>query len=233
MLTLQFWLFELDGGQGKLAVEEELVQIACARQLFLEGLRHHKDHLGLYTNYFCLELQNMCAVSRLDVPEDDSAQANIKNGQIAKILMKEMLENIPNDFVDKAILELIPSIPTPQIQRELVDEYLSLRGNSAKAWDFVARSHLANGLSRLEEKTFLDRVEACCFAYNKALEVVPTTGLFDYYLTTLQQIKAQLGQANNREGHFITVKVLELFEKGQQSNLLSEKHKSFFADLLL
>lgn len=175
----------------------------------------------------------MACLARLEVPDGDVAQTEVIEGQIAKIVMKNMLESIPdNPLVDKALLDLIPSIPTPKIQRDLIETYLELRGHSSEAWDSVARSHLASGPARLEEKTFLDRIEACCSAYGKGLDRMPSAELFNYYLTTLLEIRASPDCAKEREGCFVTVKVLELYEKGMQLDILTDEHKSFFTDVL-
>ncbi len=175
----------------------------------------------------------MATLARLEVSEGDEAQTAVIEGQIAKVVMKNMMESVPDSpLVDKALLELVPSLPTPKLQRDLIDAYLELRGHSSRAWDFVARSHLAGGPVRLEEKTFVDRVEACCSAYDKGLDRAPSPELFDLYLGTLLEVRASPAAAKEREGRYLAVKVLELYEKGRKLDILTDEHKAFFEDLL-
>jgi len=206
-----------------------------SRRLLLEGIRHHKDSPEIYREYFCLELHFIEKLhqteSKVGSGESEESQNEIREGKIAKIVMKQAFEDIPNDPMFEAeIVAIMFHFPIAKVRSKLIDHFLELRESNVASWDALARIQLIDRMVD-DGRNVADKLENCVDVYKKAVEKIPTSETFDKFLSTLMEACPTVAKDEN-EKMFMAGKVMEAFALGEKLDILSEEQRKVYKNLL-
>ena len=159
------------------------------------------------------------------------AETEVKEGKIAKIVLKQALEDISEDAkFESELVALIYHFPIAKVRTKMIEYYLEIRGDRSSTWDIWARFQLIEKIIE-DGRNVVDKIEQCVDIYTRALEKVPTSEMFDLYLTTLFDLSKSVASEKS-EKVFMTVKVLEAFGLAEKLNILSKKHQQSYQDLV-
>ena len=159
------------------------------------------------------------------------AETEVKEGKIAKIALKQALEDISEDAkFESELVALIYHFPIAKVRTKMIEYYLEIRGDRSSTWDIWARFQLIEKIIE-DGRNVVDKIEQCVDIYTRALEKVPTSEMFDLYLTTLFELSKSVASEKS-EKVFMTVKVLEAFGLAEKLNILSKKHQQIYQDLV-
>jgi hypothetical protein len=196
----------------------------------------------IYREYFCLELLYIEKLHAKEEKEDGGvvekkdatekvAETEVKEGKIAKIVLKKALEDISEDAkFESELVALIYHFPITKVRTKMIEYYLEIRGDRPSSWDIWARFQLIERLVD-DGRNVVDKIEQCVDIYTKAVEKVPTSEMFDLYLTTLFELSKSVASEKS-EKIFMTVKVLEAFALAEKLNILSKNHQQIYQDLV-
>ncbi len=194
----------------------------------LEGIRHHKDSAELYREYLCLELHFIEMLHEKDGKETEN---EIKDGKIAKIVLKQALGDIPDDpKFETELLSLIFHFPLAKVRTSLLEHFVELRGESPASWDALARIHLIDRMID-DGRNVADKIEQCINVYQRAVKKLPTSKMFDKYLSTLFELCRSVAK-DEAEKVFMTVKVLDAFGLAEEVDILTDEHRQIFKNLI-
>ena len=194
------------------------------------------DSREIYREYLCLELHYVDKVSGQAKDEEpkkegDELQAQIKEGKIAQIVLKKALEDIPEDHkFETELLALVINFPNLKVRSKIIDQYLEIRGDRPTSWDILARLQMLDTITD-DGRSVADKVEQCCQIYSQGLEKIPTSQMFELYLTTLFELSRSVAKEES-EKVFMTVKVLEAFDLAEKKGALSEEQKAVYQELV-
>lgn len=163
---------------------------------------------------------------------DETEKENeVKEGKIAKIVLKQALEDIPEDSkFESELVALIYHFPIAKVRTKLIEYYLEIRGERPSTWDTWARFQLIERVTD-DGRNVVDKIEQCVDVYTRAVEKVPTSEMFDLYLTTLFELYKSVASEKS-EKVFMTVKVLDAFDLAVKLNISSKKHQKMYQDLV-
>ena len=194
------------------------------------------DSREIYREYLCLELHYVDKVSGQAKDEEpkkegNELQAQIMEGKIAQIVLKKALEDIPEDpKFETELVALVINFPNLKVRSKIVDQYLEIRGERPTSWDILARLQMLDTITD-DGRSVADKVEQCCQIYAQGLEKIPTSQMFELYLTTLFELSRSVAKEES-EKVFMTVKVLEAFDLAEKKGALSEEQKAVYQELV-
>ena len=163
--------------------------------------------------------------------EEDELQAQIKEGKIAKIVLKKALEDIPEDpKFETELVALVINFPNLKVRSKIIENYLDIRGERPTSWDILARLQMLDTITD-DGRSVADKVEQCCQIYAQGFEKIPTSQMFELYLTTLFELSRSVAKEES-EKVFMTVKVLEAFDLAEKKGALSEEQKAVYQELV-
>ncbi len=194
------------------------------------------DFREIYREYFCLELHYIEKLNSKDENEStnttcEDSNVEIKEGKIARIVLKQALEDISEDQkFETELLALIYHFPIAKVRTKMIDYYLEIRGERSTSWDILARLQLIDKMFD-DGRNLVDKIEQCCETYERAVEKIPTSEMFDKYLTTLFELSKSVA-TDESEKAFMTVKVLDAFALAEKFDTLDEKHRQIYKKIV-
>ena len=215
--------------------EVDFQKLENSRRLLLEGIRHHKDSPELYREYFCLELHFIEKLhqkeDKVDITEVGENESDIRDGKIAKIVMKQAFEDIPNDpRFEAELVAIIFHFPIAKVRTKLIDYFLELRESNVTSWDTLARMQLIDRMVD-DGRNVADKLENCIDVYKRGVKKNPSCDLYDRFLSTLMEVCRSIGKDED-EKTFMAAKVMDAFALGEKFDLLSEKYRQVLKSLL-
>jgi hypothetical protein len=161
----------------------------------------------------------------------EDSNVEIKEGKIARIVLKQALEDISEDQkFETELLALIYHFPIAKVRTKMIDYYLEIRGKRSTSWDILARLQMIDKMSD-DGRNLVDKIEQCCETYERAVEKIPTSEMFDKYLTTLFELSKSVA-TDESEKAFMTVKVLDAFALAEKFDTLDEKHRQIYKKIV-
>lgn len=163
--------------------------------------------------------------------ESEESDNEIREGKIAKIVMKQAFEDIPDDARFEAeLVAVMFHFPIAKVRTKLIDYFLELRESNISSWDALARMQLIDRMID-DGRNVADKLENCVDIYKKAVEKIPTSGMFDKFLSTLMEVCRSVAK-DESEKTFMASKVMEAFTLGEKLDILSVEHRKVYKNLL-
>ena len=215
--------------------EVDFQKLENSRRLLLEGIRHHKDSPELYREYLCLELHFIEKLhqkeEKVGASESGESEDKIRDGKIAKIVLKQAFEDIPDDpRFESELVAIMFHFPIAKVRTKLLDYYLEFRESNVTSWDTLARVQLIDRMVD-DGRNVADKLENCINVYQRGVDKVPASDLFDRYLSTLMEVCRSVAK-DESEKSFMAAKVMDAFVLGEKLDVLSEKQRQMQKHLL-
>ncbi|XP_060700398.1 U3 small nucleolar RNA-associated protein 6 homolog [Hemiscyllium ocellatum] len=217
---------------------EDQLSSESARHLFLRALRFHPESQKLYQEYYRMELMHaekmrkekqLLETAKLQLTEAEYPE-EIVCGHLARIVYKNAIEKIPGDAEFHLSFWKIAEMFdfTQDIQKEIVEDLQTLHADQPVCWDFVARQKLDTEVpsvpacsKQTKALNIVQREEQCWAVYEEAVVSVPTEAMWKCYISfCLERFKRKTNNEFLRNKRLD--KVLNVFEKAQESSLLPQ-----------
>ncbi|XP_005993819.1 U3 small nucleolar RNA-associated protein 6 homolog [Latimeria chalumnae] len=228
---------------------EDRMSSESARHLFLRALRFHPESQKLYQEYFRMELMHAEKLqkekrelekAKMDLGDYEFPEEIIK-GELARIVYKDAVQKIKGAELHLSFLSIARLFDcTQELQKEILDDLQTLHASDPLTWDYMARQELEVELASFSEyaskqtkaSDIAQKEERCYVVYEEAVSSLPTEAMWKYYIAfCLERLKRK---TNNKElKQKRQERVLAVFNKAHESNLLSEALFKEWLQLLL
>ena len=157
----------------------------------------------------------------------DEARGDVDSG----LAPGTRFEDIPDDpRFESELVAIMFHFPIAKVRTKLLDYYLELRESNVTSWDTLARVQLIDRMVD-DGRNVADKLENCINVYQRGVDKVPSSNLFDRYLSTLMEVCRSVAKVES-EKSFMAAKVMDAFALGEKLDVLSEKQRQMQKHLL-